>query len=150
MGVRLVAQGQGGGSLYIAETDDERGGLKLCRLYYADRDYLVPDWRLPLGSFVAHSDPWDVEAVTLPEAERERNRGSRYDAGRRRVLIALGLSLRAGRSARLDLQKPMHRSRIRRRHVPDDRHRLPSSVVTVSSGSTFGAGWCSSPRYFSA
>jgi hypothetical protein len=55
------------------ETDETApSGLKLCRLYYADRDYLVPDWRLPLGSFVKFSDPWDVEEATLPDVERER------------------------------------------------------------------------------
>ena len=60
-------------ALYIAETDrTAQSGLKLCRRYYADRDCLVPDWRLPLGSFVKFSDPWDVEAVTLPDAERRR------------------------------------------------------------------------------
>lgn len=73
-GVRLVAQGRGGESLYIAETDEERGtsGLKLCRLYYAGRDYLAPNWKLPLGSWLKFTDPWDTEEVTLSDAERER------------------------------------------------------------------------------
>ncbi len=33
------------------------GGLKLCRLYYADRDHLAPNWKLPLGSWLEFTDP---------------------------------------------------------------------------------------------